>query len=204
MDYQDDDIENDGPPINELASLKQRADLMGLKYSTNIGVDALRNKINAKLAPSKEVEPDVEEQEAKPQKLVKAVKTAAEIKAQHRHDMVMEQTKLIRVQITNMNPTKRDQEGEIVTVANRFVGTIRKYVPWGEKTDGGYHIPLIIYNMLLERKYLSVSVKKNRSGLETVTQRWMPEFAMVVMPQLTQKELRVLAVAQASAAGDIE
>ena len=37
------------PRDEELALLKERADLMGIKYSGNIGIDTLKAKINERL-----------------------------------------------------------------------------------------------------------------------------------------------------------
>ena len=42
------------PPIDRLAMLKSKADVMGISYSPNIGVDALAEKINAKLNGTEE------------------------------------------------------------------------------------------------------------------------------------------------------
>ena len=39
---------------NELELLKARADKLGIKYSPNIGIETLKERINAVLAPEKE------------------------------------------------------------------------------------------------------------------------------------------------------
>ena len=46
--------------MDELELLKQRADTLGIKYSPNIGIDALKQKIEDKLAGQKTSEPETE------------------------------------------------------------------------------------------------------------------------------------------------
>ena len=110
---------------------------------------------------------------------------------------------LIRCRIANLNPSKRDLRGEIFTVANKYVGTVRKFIPYGEATDNGYHIPHIIYEQLKTRKFLQVNTRNDRSAGNqiVVDQRWVPEFSIEVLPQLTQEELDKLAASQAAAGG---
>ena len=160
---------------NELELLKARADKLGIKYSPNIGIETLKERINAVLSPEK------------------AERTRV------RNDAL----KLIRCQIVNLNPNKKAWEGEIITVWNKYTGTVRKFVPFGEKTVEGYHVPQIIYNVLKERKYLSISTYRDPiTGELTVKTQWVPEFSLTVLPQLTKEQLAELAAAQ-KASGSI-
>lgn len=120
-----------------------------------------------------------------------------------RDQLVAEQMALVRCRITNLDPKKADLPGEIFTVANEFIGTVKKYVPYGEVTDDGYHLPLCIYNQLIERTFVSIKTVKNKNGrgATTVTQD-AREFSIDVLPQLTPDELARLANAQAAAAGN--
>lgn len=165
--------------MDELELLKQRADTMGIKYSPNIGVDTLKAKI--------------EEAQAEPVK----EQTLGQLRAEAN----LEEMKLIRVRIANMNPAKADLNGEIFTVANKIIGTVRKFVPYGEATDNGYHIPNVIYKQLLARKFQQVRVIQGKGGHTSVESKWVPEFSLEVLPQLTQEELNKLASQQAAATG---
>jgi hypothetical protein len=107
--------------------------------------------------------------------------------------------KLVRLRITNMDPKKKELPGEIYTVANDVIGTIRKYVPFGEKTDEGYHVPYILYQMLKGRKFLSIRTVRGANGSERVEHTYANEFALEVLEPLTQDELNKLAAAQAAA-----
>jgi hypothetical protein len=215
--------DNESAPAapTELSLLKERAKLMNISFSNNISVDALRKKIQDKLdaeQPAETGETDDEDEApvaevagpgpvstdelAAPVAAAQPLSRKAQVQ-QMRDELIAEQTRLIRVRITNLDPKKKDLPGEIVTVGNEFIGTIRKYVPFGEATDGGYHIPFCIYTQLEERKFLSITVKKGPDGREAVSHRQAKEFAIEVLPQLTQAELNQLAAAQA-AAGLIE
>ena len=175
----------------ELAALKERAKMMGLKLSPKIGLERLKAKIEAKLNPT--VEEDVDPGE----------ETEIQRKARIRKKQITEQMVLIRCRIANLNPSKRDLRGEIFTVANKYVGTVRKIIPYGEATDNGYHIPNIIYEQLKTRKFLQVNTRNDRSAGNqiVVDQRWVPEFSIEVLPQLTPEELDKLAASQAAAGG---
>lgn len=198
-------LNQEAPSIDELTMLKQRATLMQIPFSNNIGVDALRKKIAAKM----EDEVDTTDDEgnevalAQPNPLADAstvtpvTKSEAPVKrktlAQHLQD---EALKLIRVRISCMDPKKQDLEGEIFTVANEYIGTVKKHVPFGEKTDNGYHIPQCILDFLRSRKFLHISTKTGPNGqIETKT-RWVAEFAIEVLEPLTEAELRALAADQ--------
>lgn len=175
----------------ELAALKARAKTMGLKVSPKIGLERLKAKIEAKLNPSAEENADPGEE------------TDIQRKARIRKKQIAEQMALVRCRIANLNPSKRDLRGEIFTVANKYVGTVRKFIPYGEATDNGYHIPQIIYEQLKARKFLQVNTRNDRSAGNqiVVDQRWVPEFSIEVLPSLTQEELDKLAASQAAAGG---
>jgi hypothetical protein len=187
------DVTTSVPALDELAILKDRARMIGLTFSNNIGVQALRQKIDEKLKAS---EPDeaVESTEQNPLEDGDGPKPLT-----LRERLVQEQMKLIRVRITNLNPNKKELSGEIFTVANEYIGTVRKYVPFNEASDGGYHLPYCLYTMMKERKFLHIRVNKGADGREKVITRWAQEFAFEILPQLTDKELKKLGAAQLAA-----
>lgn len=180
---------------DELTVLKDRAQLMGIKFSNNIGVEALRTKIQERLNGVEET-PEVVNQ-------VNALDpTPAK---DSRRAYIDEQMKLVRCRITNNDPKKNDIQGEIYTLSNEVLGTVRRFVPWGEITDEGWHIPYCIYKMLLERKFHSIrTVRDRRTGGTTVQTQWVREFTLDVMEPLTEKELKELANRQAASQGLID
>lgn len=177
-------------PDAELNSLKQRADLMGLTYSSRIGVDALRKKIDDKL----EGKPDSNEDDS--DKAAAAPKS--ETTQQKRTRIQKDAMALIRCQIYNQNPSKRDLQGEIVTVASKFLGTVRKFIPFGEATENGYHIPKVLFDELKSRKYQDIRTVKKGGQIDVKT-RIVPEYTLNVLPPLTAAELKELAEVQGAA-----
>lgn len=186
------DTVNDIAMPSELEVLKQRATLMNIQFSNNIGVEALRKKIEA--AQVKD-EPEVEIAEENP-----LGETPAPVKKMTLGQKIrQEQLRLVRVRIQNLDPKKKDLPGEIITVANEYMGTVRKFVPFGEATDEGYHIPYCIYEFLKNRRFQNIRVLKGKNGQPRIEQGWIREFSIEVLPQLTQEELDRLASAQIAA-----
>lgn len=199
------DVDNDeGITISELDLLKQRARLMGLTFSNNIGLDALKAKVKAKLSGEIEKADKAEPTETEQTATTFEAPAPAEKKPSYmskRQRMVAEKLKLVRVRITNMNPNKKDLHGEIFTVANRTLGTIKKFVPYGDATENGYHIPYVIYRHLKTREFLQIKNLKDSKGRKYQETKWVREFAIEVLPQLTQVELARLAASQAAKGG---
>lgn len=186
--------ESNTPPIDRLAVLKSKADVMGITYSPNIGVDALAEKINAKLNGT-----EVKEEPEQAQAAV-AGSEAPKTKMQLRQEAYLEATKLVRCRITNMNPSKADLPGEIFTVSNGIVGEIKRYIPYGEQVDG-WHIEQMMLDMLKEKQFHQLRTKKGANGQILPEGKWVREFAIEILPPLTPEELKVLANKQAAAAG---
>ena len=190
-------LETDVAP-DELTLLKQRADLLGVTYSNSIGTKALKLKIDNKLSGVKD-EPEVAEVTSAGSVVPM---TQADRDTLIRKEMHDEQMKMIRVRIMNLHPNKKDLHGEILTVANRYLGIVKKFIPYGEVTEDGYHVPYVLYQQLKDRKFLSIKTRRNKqTGATIVDQNWVPEFSLEVLPPLTQDELNRLATTQAAAGG---
>lgn len=183
------EIQNDESLIvDELAALKARADMLGISYHPSIGVDKLREKVNAAVNsedPIKDDEPAA------------AVEEAKETEAAKRIRLRNEAARLVRIRLVCMNPNKKEWDGEIITAGNAGVGTYKKYIPFN--AEEGWHVPNIIYQQLLHREcQIFVTVRDSR-GNKTRMGKMIREFAIEVLPQLTQEELDDLAHRQAMA-----
>lgn len=177
--------------LNELDLLKQRADQLGIAYHPNIGVDRLREKVEAKLSgvttTSAPEETTVSE--------TKPTKSPAQLRA----EAADEAKKLIRIRLSCMDPTKANYHGEIVTVGNDVVGNIKVFVPYREEFyENGYHVPNIIYKFLRDRKYASIKTIKGPKG-DTQQSVQANCYAIEVLPPLTPQELEELKAQQAAA-----
>lgn len=179
----------------EYALLKERARAMNLTVSNNIGLETLRAKVNEALGAVPDKTSDTDQVNA----LEPQVK-----KRSLRQKLYDEQMRLIRLRITCMNPNKKELPGEVFTFANEYLGTVRKYVPFGEATENGYHVPYCIFRMMQRRKFLNIrTYRDRRTGTDRVESNWAKEFAIEVLDPLTQKDLDKLATAQI-ASGSLE
>ena len=189
-------------PQDELNALKERAKLMGISFSGNIGVDALRQRVNDKLngvVTTADATPVAVAQVAAVEPvLVVREKSKAEKEQDLRTQLVRDSMALVRCRIFNMNPTKRDLHGEIITVANRFIGTVRKFIPYGEATDKGYHIPKVLYDDLVSRVFQEIKTKTVNGQIKVIT-RMAPEFNIQILVDLTVDELKDLSERQQAA-----
>lgn len=111
-----------------------------------------------------------------------------------------EQTKLVRIRIQNLDPKKKDLQGEIITVANEYLGTIKKFVPYGEASEDGYHVPECIYQFLKSKRFLNIRTTRDRVTKQIkITHDMTLEYSIEVLPQLTRDDLDRLAASQAAA-----
>lgn len=228
----------------ELASLKQRAEKLGVTYSNNIKLETLREKVRAKMdgdEPTGDVDADEQaaeeeaamaeiaalkeeplsqmprstasvERRANPFEATKPLATMAQnapvtqasakisLRAAKRDRLIKDKMRLVRCRITNMDPKKKDLHGEVITVGNELLGTIKKFIPFGEATDNGYHVPLILFQQLQSRRFLHVKTTRDpRNGRINVHTSWQKEFALEVLDPLTKEEITDLKQAQIAA-----
>ena len=188
---------------SELDMLKSRAKLMGITFSNNIGLDALKTKIEEhKKASETKTQTQALDQTNEQQPEVQTENQTKKTKTLSlRAHLQKEKMKLVRLRITNLDPKKKDLPGEILTVGNEYLGTVRKFVPFGEATDNGYHVPYCLYELMRDRKFLSIKTRKGPKGQTIVEQQMVREFALEILPPLTEAELARLSAAQLSAGG---
>ncbi len=177
--------------------LMQKARTMGITFSNNISEEALAEKVNAKLNGEPAPKEDKSDLNPLAGDKLGAVPAAKKSLRQRIWD---EEMALVRVRITNMDPKKKELRGEIMTVANDYLGTVRKFVPFGEDTDEGYHVPKCLLTMMQERKFLQIrEVRDRKTGTVRPETAWVREFAIEILPPLTPEELKQLATAQIAA-----
>ena len=189
---------------DELGMLKQRARMMGIPFSNNISVETLKAKIQEKMDGKSDDAPKIDELgDDNPPTLQDPEAPVPAPKETLRQKVKREGMKLVRCRIMNLDPKKKDLPGEIFTVANEYIGTVRKFIPFGEVTENGYHVPQCIFDMMKGRKFLNIRTYKDRRNNNQirVEQNWAPEFALEVLPPLTKEEIAKLAAAQAAAGG---
>ena len=192
----------DGQAVDELTLLKERAKVMGIPFSNNISLETLRKRVADKME-GKDEAPEVNALTGDPEITQAMAAKPLNQKANEvalRKLMYAKHMRLVRVRITNMDPKKKDLPGEIWTVANEYLGTVRKFVPYGEQADDGFHIPYCLYRLLDSKRFLHIrDVKDRTTGIVRQDKVWAKEFSLDVLPSLTQGELDRLAAAQAAA-----
>lgn len=176
---------------SELETLKQRANLMGITYHPNIGLEKLKEKVNNALSGG---------QEAKDIKNLSTGKSNYldydDFRKKKAEDRKREAGKLVRCRITCMNPNKKEWEGEIISVGSAKLGTFKKYIPFNTDEDG-WHIPKIMYDFLKERKCTMFHTVKDARGQKIRKSRLVPEFSIETLPPLTKAQLKDLEKKQA-------
>lgn len=185
---------------DELTLLKDRATMLGIKYHPSIGLDKLKAKVAAKMSGDTVEETDEPTEEiptAAPSKNVVKLKLKNEEKHARNQRLKRNAEKLVRVRITCMNPNKKDWSGEIITVSNRAIGTIKKFVQFD--AEDGYHIPNAIYLQLIDRKCQVFVTGRDGRGNKVRKSKMIKEYGIEVMDQLTPEEIEDLAKRQALA-----
>jgi hypothetical protein len=188
---------------DELKLLKERATLMGIKFSNNISVATLKEKIEERMSGTTKSEAPEPQVKANPLAGEETPADGQPVKRKslrrYLHD---EEMKLLRVRITCMDPKKADLHGEVLCVSNEYLGNVKKFIPYGEATEGGFHIENCLYKTLRDREFLQVrTLKGDKSNGMTprIETKWVREFAIEVLPPLTPQELADLKVAQIAA-----
>lgn len=182
---------------DELTALKARADLMGISYHPSIGLEKLREKVNA----AAEGKPEQPQAPDAPQAPVaddaSASTNAEESLAQRRARLKREASELVRIRVTCMNPAKAEWEGEIFTVGNSNIGSFKKFVPFN--ADAGWHVPRVILQQIKDRQCQIFMTKTDARGNKSRTGKLIKEFAVEILDPLTPEELHELAQRQAMA-----
>jgi hypothetical protein len=102
--------------------------------------------------------------------------------------------RMVRVTIQNVDPADSVLDGGIITILNKYTGKISKYVPYGEESEGGYHLPWMLYEHLRDWKFpLRKEVKGGQFGVKTYKTTMVNKFKIDILPMLTMDELKELA-----------
>lgn len=189
-----DDTSSEMP--DELTLLKNRAKMLGIKFHPSSGIDVMKEKIKQHMSGEKAVEPVKEPEVVEPVLVPVRERTKADI----RQEQFNAANKLVRVEISCMNPNKKEWQGEIFAVSNGVIGTIKKFVAFNVP----YHVPQAILNMIEERKCQIFHNVKDSKGNTIRKGKLIREFAINKLDPLTPSELKSLAAKQAASAGQVE
>lgn len=174
--------------LDQLTLLKERAKKMGIAIKGNPSIETVKQLIADHIGEDSDKADDTEDSAKTKRMRNKAIRDEA--------------MKLVRVKITCMNPSKKNWQGEIISVGNKAIGTVKKYIPLQAEThEDGYHIPNVIYQYIKNKKYQTFKTIKHSNGEKTKKSVQVNEYAIAVLPQLTPKELAELKAAQTAKGG---
>ena len=170
----------------KLQTLKKKADMLGLTYHPSIGLDKLKEKVDAKMNDIPDTDPVA----------TGAVNTPVKDAASEKRRAA---SKLVRLVINSRDPNKKDWPGEIFSVGNRTAGFYKKYIPYGTE----WHVPQIIFNTIKDKKVQVFVSGTDSKGRKIKIPRIIPAYSYEELTPLTAEELSDLAKAQ-QASGRLE
>ena len=196
-------------PMDELSLLKERATLMGIRFSPNIGIDTLKARIEEKkaslqtsefsesssYAQEEYVSIEAAQQAAAGAKVEPKAQPSAYQQRMARRDKAL---KLVRVRVANMNPLNSNLKGDIFSAGNSELGMIKKFVPFN--AEQGWHVPQIILDVIRNKKFMThYEVKIGNKKIKR--NKLVPEYSVEILPPLTPEELEALKQRQLMAEG---
>jgi len=202
-----------------IEALRKLAKDMEVPYSGNTGLETLRNKIVARLnqfvssspenekqfnEPNLSLESDEDFEPIQVNKPVKVSKPKVDLltldpttieDVSFRRQVIRAQAlRLVRVKIQNLDPGDSVLSGAIISLQNKYTGKVAKYIPYGEESENGYHIPWMIYEHLKQWKFpLRKEQKGGQFGVKTYKTVMVNKFSMDILPPLSLDELKELA-----------
>lgn len=195
----------------KLLHVRQQADEVGVKWHHKHKIETIQKNIDVFLEgenPSIEtvLEMPLKEQPVRTAQEQKWLDTPqvpvkeADYVAEQRRKQKQLAGSLIHCKITCLNHEKRNWNGEFISVGSAKLGTFKKYVPFDGKP---YHLPKIIYDMLLEKKCTHMQNGVNDRGVKAKVATQINEFNIELLDPLTPTEIDELRIQQALAAGKI-
>ena len=200
--------------LDNLPEARDAAEAMGLKFSGNTGLDTLKAKMLASLEgpeasdPLGDNEPMEEIQIAvKPVSGKLTISQLLKMDANKEEDPMIRRRivrakalRLSRVRIVNMDPSDAAVPGMLLSVQNKYTGKVQKYVPFGEESENGYHVPEILLDWLRAQTYaLRKEIKGGKIGIKQYKTSQVKKFTIEILEPLTKDELAAMALRQAAA-----
>ena len=161
--------------------LKDKADLLGISYASNISTDKLRELVNKANEPLEVTEPKQEKASANTTNEVDPVAIRLEL------------TKKVRVLITCNDPLMKDYDTTpYYSFSNSTLTLPSITVPLGVE----WHIPNAYVGMLQAMECKIPVKSKDEKGRPITIRRTVKKYNVNVLPPLTAKELEELKQAQ--------
>jgi len=194
---------------DRLKAIREKADALGVPYHHRANADTIQIAVNAKLVEMQEKQLDITHPDREqfatngngegPPPFEKPITELEWRKKEAAMDTKLAGA-LIRIRIQNMNPTKKDWNGEFISVGSAKLGTFKKFIPFNSGEP--YHVPRIIYNEMKAKKCSQFyNVVDPRTRQKTRKSKQINEYVIEELDPLTPQELKELALKQAMAEG---
>lgn len=168
------------PTPTERELLKQKADLLGLTYASNISTDKLRDLINQANEPV-EVKQDT------------SVNKAGSSVEDEAMALRLELTKKIRVMITCNDPLMKDWDmTPYYSFSNSIVTLPKQTFPLNVE----WHVPKAYFDMMNAMECRIPVKSKDEKGRTITISKMIKKYNITVLPPLTEDELEALKQAQ--------
>lgn len=185
MDQETKIVSSPASVLSEAEVLRARAKKLGISLVGNPGVQKLKALIAEKMLSTGEDVP------------LDDSSRATETVAQKRERIRKQALRLVRCRIQCLNPLKKNWPGEILCIANDYIGNVKKFIPYQPPASNAWHIPYCIYKHMKDKKIPQIMTIPNPDprGLQRTIRRtvWVPEYALQELPPLTKEELSRLA-----------
>jgi len=180
----------------ETEELREQARSLGLKFHPATGAKKLRALLAKHAEQTMGLSPaDIIEMADEPEE--KAAPAAKkETRGEYIERIRREQERLIRVIVHCNNDDKQELQGDIFSVANGYVGPIKRFVPFDN--DNGWHIEKILLDFLKEKRVQKWRNVKLANGMTEKQPYLTHEYTIEILPPLTQEQLNKLAERQAA------
>lgn len=186
--------------MKDKTSVQIVAESLGINYHHNANDATIQAQIDSHLLANPPVDPNkMAPGILAPEDCIPMTHAEYTKKYKKTGDKRKECSRLIRCRIQNMNPTKKEWPGEFASVGSAKLGTFKKYIPFN--SGEAYHMPKIIYDMLIDKKCTIFHTEKDERGNNIRKGRLVNEYAIEVLDPLTPDELSELARTQALQAG---
>jgi len=175
--------------------LENQAQLLGVDFRPNISDEKLAQRVKAAKEGSQE-QGDTDSDEPTKVKTSPSVKLVPqeELKIGEnitKMEMRNKAKQRVRVQVSCLDPAKKDWQGEVLSISNRYIDE-SMFVPF----DVPWHLPIALIKMIQSKQYQQFRTRKDKFGNTTRYGINVPAFNVTFLNPLTEDELQGLAKKQ--------
>lgn len=189
----------------ELIAIRAKANNLGVDYHHRAGATKIQGLINDHLVKQHNTPNKTEISDPVDPKTIRKLPAQPVIPMTHEYfrrqkaaEARRKVGRLVRYRCQNMNASKKDWPGEIISTGSAKLGTFKKFIPF----DGEpYHVPQIIFDVMKDKMCSQFYSAKNERGHNVRKSRLIKEYSIEILDPLTPAELKELKGQQALAAG---